>query len=107
MFALSIGLVWVMPLNFKLLISLLSDFCCLIKVNRRLFGRWNYDLINKCCFFFVFFFLLVFIFYFNITRKEGTYMIVRLSLLRKTILIPEYLAFMCVCVFVDGCISQF
>ena len=27
-------------------------------------------------------------------------MIVRLSLLRKTILIPEYLAFMCVCVFV-------
>ena len=33
--------------------------------------------------------------------------IVRLSLLRKTILIPEYLAFMCVCVFVDGCISQF
>ena len=34
-------------------------------------------------------------------------MIVRLSLLRKTILIPEYLAFMCVCVFVDGCISQF
>ena len=33
-------------------------------------------------------------------------MIVRLSLLRKTILIPEYLAFMCVCVFVDGCISQ-
>ena len=32
-------------------------------------------------------------------------MIVRLSLLRKTILIPEYLAFMCVCVFVDGCIS--
>ena len=36
-----------------------------------------------------------------------TYMIVRLSLLRKTILIPEYLAFMCVCVFVDGCISQF
>ena len=35
------------------------------------------------------------------------FMIVRLSLLRKTILIPEYLAFMCVCVFVDGCISQF
>ena len=34
-------------------------------------------------------------------------MIVRLSLLRKTILIPKYLAFMCVCVFVDGCISQF
>ena len=34
-------------------------------------------------------------------------MIVRLSLLRKTILIPEYLAFMCFCVFVDGCISQF
>ena len=34
-------------------------------------------------------------------------LIVRLSLLRKTILIPEYLAFMCVCVFVDGCISQF
>ena len=34
-------------------------------------------------------------------------MIVRLSLLRKTILIPEYLAFMCVCVFVDGCVSQF
>ena len=34
-------------------------------------------------------------------------MIVRLSLLRKTILIPEILAFMCVCVFVDGCISQF
>ena len=33
--------------------------------------------------------------------------IVRLSLLRKTILIPEYLAFMLVCVFVDGCISQF
>ena len=33
--------------------------------------------------------------------------IVRLSLLRKTILIPEYLVFMCVCVFVDGCISQF
>ena len=33
--------------------------------------------------------------------------IVRLSLLRKTILIPEILAFMCVCVFVDGCISQF
>ena len=32
---------------------------------------------------------------------------VRLSLLRKTILIPEYLGFMCVCVFVDGCISQF
>ena len=30
-------------------------------------------------------------------------LIVRLSLLRKTILIPEYLAFMCVCVFVDGC----
>ena len=36
-----------------------------------------------------------------------TELIVRLSLLRKTILIPEYLAFMCVCVFVDGCISQF
>ena len=36
-----------------------------------------------------------------------TSVIVRLSLLRKTILIPEYLAFMCVCVFVDGCISQF
>ena len=36
-----------------------------------------------------------------------TTLIVRLSLLRKTILIPEYLAFMCVCVFVDGCISQF
>ena len=36
-----------------------------------------------------------------------SYMIVRLSLLRKTILIPEYLAFMCVCVFVHGCISQF
>ena len=34
-------------------------------------------------------------------------MIVRLSLLRKTILIPEYLVFMCVCVFVDGYISQF
>ena len=34
-------------------------------------------------------------------------MIVRLSLMRKTILIPEYLTFMCVCVFVDGCISQF
>ena len=34
-------------------------------------------------------------------------LIVRLSLLRKTILIPEILAFMCVCVFVDGCISQF
>ena len=34
-------------------------------------------------------------------------MIVRLSLLRKTILIPEYEAFMRVCVFVDGCISQF
>ena len=30
---------------------------------------------------------------------------VRLSLLRKTILNPEYWAFMCVCVFVDGCIS--
>ena len=30
-------------------------------------------------------------------------LIVRLSLLRKTILNPEYLAFMCVCVFVDGC----
>ena len=38
---------------------------------------------------------------------ESTNMFVRLSLLRKTILIPEYLAFMCVCVFVDGCISQF
>ena len=34
----------------------------------------------------------------------GDDVIVRLSLLRKTILIPEYLAFMCVCVFVDGCI---
>ena len=34
------------------------------------------------------------------------YVIVRLSLLRKTILNPEYKAFMCVCVFVDGCISQ-
>ena len=34
-------------------------------------------------------------------------MIVRLSLLRKTILNPEYTAFMCVCVFVDGCISLF
>ena len=33
--------------------------------------------------------------------------IVRLSLLRKTILNPEYYVFMCVCVFVDGCISQF
>ena len=33
-------------------------------------------------------------------------MIVRLSLLRKTILIPEYLAFMCVSVFVDGSISR-
>ena len=33
-------------------------------------------------------------------------LIVRLSLLRKTILIPEYKVFMCVCVFVDGCISQ-
>ena len=38
---------------------------------------------------------------------DRSYVIVRLSLLRKTILIPEYLAFMCVCVFVDGCISQF
>ena len=46
MFALSIGLVLVMPLNFKLLISLLSDFCCLIKVNRRLFGRWNSDVVS-------------------------------------------------------------
>ena len=34
-------------------------------------------------------------------------LIVRLSLLRKTILKPEYKAFMCVFVFVDGCISQF
>ena len=36
-------------------------------------------------------------------------LIVRLSLLRKTILIPGYMykVFMCVCVFVDGCISQF
>ena len=35
--------------------------------------------------------------------------IVRLSLLRKTLLNPEYKAFMCVsvCVFVDGSISQF
>ena len=47
MFALSIGLVWVMPLNFKLLISLLSDFCCLIKVNRRLFGRWNSEVVSS------------------------------------------------------------
>ena len=40
----------------------------------------------------------------QIRHKPGcTTMIVRLSLLRKTILIPEYLAFMCVCVFVDGC----
>ena len=38
---------------------------------------------------------------------DADQVIVRLSLLRKTILIPEYLAFMCVCVFVDGCISQF
>ena len=29
-------------------------------------------------------------------------LIVRLSLLRKTNLNPEYKAFMCVCVFVDG-----
>ena len=44
----------------------------------------------------------------GVMRVLNTYhMIVRLSLLRKTILIPEYLAFMCVCVFVDGCISQF
>ena len=28
-----------MPLDFRLLISLLSDFCCLIKVYRRLLGR--------------------------------------------------------------------
>ena len=34
-------------------------------------------------------------------------LIVRLSLLRKTILIPGYKVFMCVFVFVDGCISQF
>ena len=34
-------------------------------------------------------------------------MIVRLSLLRKAILNPEYDLFMCVCVFVDACISQF
>ena len=42
----------------------------------------------------------------NAIESKGQ-VIVRLSLLRKTILIPEYLAFMCVCVFVDGCISQF
>ena len=28
-----------MPLDFKEFISLLSDFCCLMKVKRRLFGR--------------------------------------------------------------------
>ena len=43
----------------------------------------------------------------NVNGDHEACMIVRLSLLRKTILIPEYLAFMCVCVFVDGCISQF
>ena len=43
----------------------------------------------------------------NLIQQTFCYMIVRLSLLRKTILIPEYLAFMCVCVFDDGCISQF
>ena len=34
-------------------------------------------------------------------------LIVHLPLLRQTILNPEYNAFMCVCVFVDSCISQF
>ena len=43
----------------------------------------------------------------NIMQTGPCNVIVRLSILRKTILIPEYLAFMCVCVFVDGCISQF
>ena len=41
------------------------------------------------------------------SESGNTNLVVRLSLLRKTILIPEYQAFMCVCVFVDGCISQF
>ena len=36
----------------------------------------------------------------TIVQKFHRDMIVRLSLLRKTILIPEYFAFMCVCVFV-------
>ena len=43
----------------------------------------------------------------KMSTESIDFLIVRLSLLRKTILIPEYLAFMCVCVFVDGCISQF
>ena len=53
-------------------------------------------------------FLVVFVLFLLLMNKMTVmHMIVRLSLLRKTILIPEYLAFMCVCVFVDGCISQF
>ena len=32
--------------NFRQFISLLSVFCCLIKVNRRLLGRWNSDAVS-------------------------------------------------------------
>ena len=35
-----------MPLDFKLLISLLSDFCCLIKVYMRLLGRPVLELLS-------------------------------------------------------------
>ena len=43
----------------------------------------------------------------EIPNKFAVIFFCRLSLLRKTILIPEYWACMCVCVFVDGGISQF
>ena len=32
--------------DFRQIISLLSDFCWLIKVNRRLSGRWNSDAVS-------------------------------------------------------------
>ena len=41
MFAFSTVAVWLMPFDFRQLISLLSDFCCFTNVYRRLFGRQN------------------------------------------------------------------
>ena len=37
-------------------------------------------------------------------KPTSTMVIVRLSVLRKTILNREYQVFMCDCVFVDGCV---